>query len=906
MVLERYRAKRNFAKTPEPAGDVRPAPGRRFVIQKHAARRLHYDFRLELDGVLKSWAVPKGPSFDPAEKRLAVHVEDHPIEYGDFEGVIPAGQYGGGTVLLWDRGTWEPEGDPQKGYRSGKLVFRLVGEKLAGGWSLVRMRTGEDADNWLLIKRDDDAARPLAEGDILVERSESVATGRDLKEIAAAGDRVWHSNRPVERAEERREAGSTRRRTPVGRASAKRAAAKRSGSAKRAGAPARIPGARKRAMPKWIEPQLATRVRDAPTGDGWLHEIKLDGYRALIQIDGGRARLITRKGLDWSDRFAPLSEAAAQLPVRRALVDGEVAVVLPDGTTRFQALQEALSESRGEQLVFFAFDLLHLDDWDLTRAPLEARKEALARLLGDEDGKTIRYSDHVVGEGPAFFARACDHAIEGIVSKRRDAPYRPGRSRDWLKVKCVQRQDFVIGGWTDPEGSREGLGALLVGVRDREGGRLRYAGKVGTGFSGRTLTDLARRLAPLARDRSPFADSVPRAHARRAHWVAPRLVAEVEFAEWTRDGRLRHPSFQGLREDLPAGEVVREVAEPPPAARSPGKKRTARKQGREDESVRGVRLTNPDRVLWPEQGVTKRALAAYYAKVGHRMLPYVAGRPLTLVRCPQGRHHNCFYQKHADDAFPAVLRRVPIEEDDGQTGLYVAVDDVAGLVALAQVGVLEIHTWGSRDDDLERPDRVIFDLDPDPAVAWEDMIASARALADRLESLGLVAFLKTTGGKGLHIETPIVPEDDWDAVKAFARAIASEMVSDDPSSYVATASKARRRGKIYIDWLRNARGATAIAPYSTRARPNAPVATPVRWDELGKIGGPKRYTIANLPRRLATIAQDPWRGYKAARRPLTHAIERLIEKGKVSPDGGDHEPRHRHRSDGRTRKKRRN
>jgi bifunctional non-homologous end joining protein LigD len=533
---------------------------RRFVIQKHAARRLHYDFRLELGGVLVSWAVPKGPSLDPGEKRLAVHVEDHPIEYGGFEGTIPKGQYGGGKVLLWDRGTWVPEGDPVAGLRKGRLVFELEGEKLRGGWSLVRMagQAERDGDNWLLLKRKDEHARPLREGDVLEERPESVSSGRSMEEIAARVERVWHSDRPAAEAEERAA-------PPI--------------EAKD------LPGARRRAMPDWIEPELATRVETAPEGDAWLHEIKLDGYRILCRIEKGRARLLTRKGLDWTDRFSSIARAIVRLPVERALVDGEVAVVEPDGTTSFQGLQEALSQGATERLAFFAFDLLHLDGWDLTEAPLESRKAVLAAVVGRLPEGPVRFSDHVAGHGTEFFANACAHKIEGIVSKRRDRPYRSGRGRDWVKVKCLQRQDFVIGGWTEPSGSREALGALLLGVRDQPGGPLRYAGKVGTGFSAETLRDVARRLATLEHSRSPFVDVVPRAHARGAHWVEPRLVAEVDFAEWTRDGRLRHPSFQGLREDLPAREVTREVPQATPAADEPPASKPAARKSKKDEEV---------------------------------------------------------------------------------------------------------------------------------------------------------------------------------------------------------------------------------------------------------------------------------------------------------------------------------
>ncbi len=533
MGLQEYHRKRDFGKTPEPRGDEKKGEGRSFCIQKHAASHLHYDFRLEMEGVLKSWAVPKGPSLDPRDKRLAMQTEDHPVEYGDFEGIIPEGEYGGGTVLLWDRGTWEPAEDPKtgavvdphEGLRAGSLKFRLHGEKLRGRWALVRIkgRNARDDKSWLLIKERDEAVRPNGEYSIVEDRPESVTTGRSMEEIAGDRDRVWRSNRA--------EAGTL----------AARAAA--------------IPGAREARLPRAVAPQLATLVSEAPSGDEWLHEMKFDGYRILARLDDGKATLLSRNARDWTPQFPAVARAVAELPVRSALLDGEVAVVLPNGTTSFQALQNALDANAQAELVYFVFDLLHLEGYDLTRATLEARKTALRDLLGQSPGGLLRYSDHVVGTGPQIHTEACRMRVEGIVSKRRDAPYKGGRGRSWLKVKCLARQEFVIGGYTDPEGGRVGLGALLLGVY--EGEALQFAGKVGTGFTEKALTDLKRRLRPLEEAASPFAKArIP--GLTRAHWVRPELVAEVAFAEWTGDGRLRHPSFQGLREDKKPKEVVRE------------------------------------------------------------------------------------------------------------------------------------------------------------------------------------------------------------------------------------------------------------------------------------------------------------------------------------------------------------
>ncbi|MFN2384192.1 MAG: DNA ligase D, partial [Gemmatimonadota bacterium] len=665
-----------------------------------------------------------------------------------------------------------------------------------------------------------------------------------------------------------------------------------------------LPGARRVRLPATWSPQLATRVDDPPAGDAWLHEIKFDGYRALCRIENGRARFLTRRGLDWTARFAPLDAAAAGLPVTTAAIDGEVVVQRAAGATSFQDLQEALSAGRGKDLVYYAFDLLHLDGRDLARVPLLQRKAALAQLLqARSTPAALRYSDHVVGSGAQVFREACRHQLEGIISKRKDSPVMAGRGRDWVKVKCVQRQEFVVGGFTEPTGSRTGFGALLVGLPEGKSGRLRYSGRVGTGFSDATLTQLRRRLGKLERATSPFTETLPRADARGARWVAPELVAEVEFTEWTRDGRLRHPSFQGLREDILPQFIVREVAEPAPAATPAQKgkpnvkpksdakpKATAKSKARSrtkrqpkakatppaagEERIAGVRLTNPGRVLYPGQDVTKRTLAQFYVAIEEWIVPQLAGRPLTLVRCPRGAGGQCFYQKHADEAFPASVRRVEVPEDDGDIALYVAVDSIQGVVALVQLGVLEFHTWGSRVRTLEKPDRIIFDLDPDPAVAWPDVIAGARELRTRLTAVGLECFVKTTGGKGLHVEVPLKPRADWTAVKGFAHGVALALARDEPARYLATASKAKRKGKIYVDYLRNGRGATAIAAYSTRSRAGAPVATPLRWDELSPKRHPDHYTVATLPRRLATLREDPWAAYEKARATLPRGAAR--------------------------------
>ncbi|HYQ96228.1 MAG TPA: DNA ligase D, partial [Candidatus Eisenbacteria bacterium] len=763
MTLTLYRRKRDFRRTPEPPGTTTAASkkGLLFVIQKHAASRLHYDFRLELDGVLKSWAVPKGPSLDPGEKRLAVEVEDHPLEYGSFEGTIPEGQYGAGSVVVWDRGTWIPIGDPHEGLRRGNLEFELRGKKLFGKWALIRMggRQGKDGKkNWLLIK----------------EREPGTRRGRN-KDINGSGAAEHRS----------REAPARRAR---GYAIVD---------------PKALPGARRAALPRWVAPQLATLVSEAPQGEEWIHEVKYDGYRFLCRVEHGEARLLTRKGLDWTERFERVAQSATKLSVERALLDGEVVVIRPDGTTSFQDLQNAMRRGHDQDLVYFLFDLIHLDGFDLTGVPLLSRKGALEGVLESSGvaGGVLRYSDHVVGQGREFHREACRRRLEGIVSKRGDGTYTSGRSRAWLKAKCSARQELVIGGFTEPRGSRSGLGALLLGVQE-SGDGLRYVGKVGTGFTRDSLRDLRRRLAPLETSSAPFSDP-PK--IRGAHWVKPRLVAEVSFTQWTQDGRLRHPSFEGLREDKPAREVVAETPElqrsagrrqkPPPPGRAPMREPPDTEEG---TSVAGVPLSHPRKVLYPEQGLSKIDLARYFERVSDLMLPHVEGRPLMLLRCPEGRGRACFFQKHPSEAVHPSLVPVRIREKNGARESYLTVRDEAGLVALVQMGVLELHVWGARADATERPDRIVFDLDPDTAVPWRFVIDTAHRLRERLHELGLVSFVKTTGGKGIHVVVPIRRGPSWEEIQRFSAGIASGFVREQPDRFTTHLSKARRGGRVFI------------------------------------------------------------------------------------------------------------
>lgn len=844
MPLDAYRSKRDFASTPEPAGQEAAGDGRLFVVQKHAASRLHYDFRLELDGVLLSWAIPKGPSLDPHDRRFAARVEDHPVDYGSFEGAIPKGEYGGGTVEVWDRGTWEPVGDAHAGLAKGDLKFTLHGLKLRGSWVLVRMK-GRDADkgkeSWLLIKHRDEFA---ADGDgeaILAEQPQSVLTGRTIEEIAADPQAVWSASAgrvPHEAA-------------PPG--------AEVPDLAGVSGA-VRSPG-----MPDALAPQLATLVDAAPEGDGWLHEIKLDGYRTIAFLQAGSVRLHARNGGDWTGRYGPIASELKALPVGSAVIDGEVIAQQGDGTSSFGALQQDLHAGQTDRLRYAAFDLLYLEGYDLTATPLRQRKALLARLLaGRGPDARVTYVDDVRGQGPAFFAQACAHGLEGVVSKRVDSPYRPGtRGRDWLKAKCLRRQEFVVVGFTPPGGTRAGFGALLLGERDDDG-VLRYAGRVGTGFSARFLEEFGRRLREMEVP-GPSVDVGPERAPAGARWVEPGLVAEVSFAERTKAGNLRHPSFKGLREDKAPGDVVAEQAAPPPAGPSSA-----------------VTLTNPDRTFWPQTGTTKRDLADYYAWVAPYMLPHVLHRPLSMVRCPHGvdaedgpKTHpgvsSCFFHKHAGDDFPGPFERVEIVESKGPA-TYLTITEPDSLIALAQMGTLEIHTWGARWPDIEHPDVVVFDLDPAADVGWRELADGARLVRDVLDGLGLTSFVKTTGGAGLHVSAPLLPDRDWDTVKRFAKSVADAIATYAPDRYVATMSKAKREGRIYVDYLRNGRTATFIAPYSTRAKARPTVAVPLRWKELGGSVRPDTYDIGNVRRRLAHLDGDPWEGYFDLRQTITPAM----------------------------------
>ncbi|KQN27825.1 DNA ligase D [Sphingomonas sp. Leaf38] len=808
--LALYNAKRNFAKTAEPAGTLAPGNGpstgsgqARFMVQKHDATRLHWDFRLEIDGVLKSWAVTRGPSLDPDEKRLAVRTEDHPLSYASFEGSIPAGEYGGGTVMLWDRGTWSPiKGKSAKDLDKGHLHFVLEGERMKGEWLLIRLkpRAKEKRENWLLRKIDDAAAGGT---DVLVEQAlTSVSTGRTMVEIAE-GKKAKRSSQPAASPSSRRKPGPRAKSDAHGTLG---------------------PGVRQddgKLLP-FQDLQLCTLVDAVPSGSAWLHEVKYDGYRALVSVANGKAKVFTRSGLDWTDKFSAIAEAAAKLPVKSALIDGEI-VAFKDGNPDFSTLKDAISS--GGDMTLFAFDLLALDGEDLTGLSNLDRKARLQPIIPADDDR-LRYSDHVVGAGEQLFETMCREGLEGIVSKRADAPYLGKRTKAWLKVKCTHRQEFVIVGWL-PSDKKRGFKSLLLGLREGKG--YRYAGKVGTGFDQAMMDALRDSLDALDR-KTPTVDA-PKAAVRGAKWVTPKLVAEIAFAEVTPDGVLRHSSFIGLREDKAAKDVVAETPAPLPPA--------------EDSAapVTTVTVSSRDRLIFEDSDVSKGDLADYYAAVSGIMLPFAANRPISLVRCPQGRSRACFFQKHDAGSFSDAVHKVPIREKDGSTEDYLYVDDADGLVACVQMGTIEFHGWGSSNATLEKPDRLVFDLDPDEGLDFGDTKTAAEHLKTQLAELGLVSFPMLSGGKGVHVVVPLTPQAEWPAVKDFADRFARALAGAEPERFVATMAKAKRKGRIFIDWLRNQRGATAVMPYSARARAGAPVAAPVSWSELRDIETAARWGV---------------------------------------------------------------
>jgi bifunctional non-homologous end joining protein LigD len=872
MALEAYHKKRDFDVTSEPRGKKGRDSGHSFVVQKHDATRLHYDFRLELDGVLKSWAVTRGPSLVPGEKRLAVHVEDHPLDYGGFEGTIPEGQYGAGAVIVWDRGTWTPEGDAHAGYAKGHLDFVLHGEKLKGRWHLVRMhpRPGEKGDNWLLIKGDDEEARGPHDPDILKEEPNSVISGRSIDDIA--GDkksRHWTSGRAAQGRVTT--PGSPRARAlapldsvvksdpaPPKRLSAKGAKARevakpvsKAAEKKTTGHAFAPPkGAKRKAQPDFLPPMLPTLAAAPPTGAQWIHELKFDGYRIEAVLKAGKVRLRTRTGLDWTDRFPTIAAAIAALSGKEFIIDGEVVVEEQNGVSDFSALQNALSEGKFNGMVYYAFDLLAMDGYDLTPVPLVERKEALAALLMTAPKATIlRLSEHFDENGDVMLQHVCRLGAEGIISKKRDSAYISKRTTEWIKTKCANRQEFVIGGFVPSTTTRKAIGSLIVGYYDKA--ELKHAGRVGTGYSNKMAADLFADLSREKVTKPAFSGPLSAEARRNAVWVKPTKVAEVEFRGWTADANLRQASFKGLREDKDPKDIVREkaVAMPNDA----------------DIPKTSLKLTHPDRVFWPDAGVTKQGLADFYAMVWPLIEKHLIGRPLVLLRCPNGIAQGGFFQKHPWAGIDDHILQI---DDPHEKQPILGIKSFDGLVALVQSAALEIHPWGARTDDLDHPDRLIFDLDPGENVEFSAIIAGAYEVRQRLADRKLKSFVKTTGGKGLHVVAPLKPAANWAEVKDFCRGLAEDMAHDSPQRYTATVAKTQRTGRIYVDYLRNARGATAVAAYSTRARPQAGVSTPVTWDELDSVISGSQFTIGNFSNRLQRLSDDPWAEFFRLRQSL--------------------------------------
>jgi bifunctional non-homologous end joining protein LigD len=827
--IETYNRKRDFKKTKEPRGRKLKGKGDSFVVQKHAASRLHWDFRLELDGVLKSWAVPKGPSLDPGENRLAMRTEDHPLDYGDFEGTIPKGEYGGGTVMLWDQGRWipDPRKDPKKTIEEGHLHFTLEGERMKGEWVMFRLKPkpGERAEPWMLKKVTDDFA-DAGDGDALVDNCvTSVTTGRTMAEIAS-GEDVWRSNRSGQKG---------------GRG--KRTASK--------------------APPPFQEPQLATLVDDVPPGSSWIHEYKYDGYRLLLAVGDGVATAWTRKGLDWSDKFEPLVKAATRLPAG-CLIDGEAVALDEEGRPSFQLLQSTLKERERANLAFYAFDLLVDRGKDIKRLPTIERKDRLAALLKGVH-PPILYGDHVIGRGEELFREVCKAGGEGIISKKAGARYHGARTRDWLKIKCVQRQEFVIVGWSESD-KRRGFRSLLLAVKD--GRKFTYAGKVGTGFNTQLIEDLMERMKPLEVDKA--AVEVPRPDRKGAHWLEPKLVAEIAFAEFTDDGILRHPSFIALREDKSAKEVVREV----PKHLAGSEKKPARRPKRAKRATAedfGIEISSPDRVIFPELGLTKKDLADYYATIEPLIMVDAADRPMTLIRFPSGRTGESFFQKHDKGTFGPAVKQIAIKEKDGHFEDYLYFDHVRGLLACVQMGTIEFHGWGSKVDKVEYPDRLVFDLDPDVDLDFANVKEAAVLLRELLKGLGLESWPLLSGGKGLHVVVPLDASEDWPTVKSFAERFSRAISEAEPKMFTANIRKEQRKGRIFLDWLRNQRGATAVLPYSARGREGAPVSAPIAWDELDKYDSGHHFSIGDADELLKRAGSKLLAGWGKAKQSLPDA-----------------------------------
>ncbi|WP_144173215.1 DNA ligase D [Pseudomonas sp. Kh13] len=823
--LQEYARKRDFNATPEPSGKRRRgkrAHALQFCIQKHDASHLHYDFRLELDGTLKSWAIPKGPSLDPKVRRLAVQVEDHPLDYADFEGHIPEGHYGAGDVIVWDRGIWEPEGDAREAYAKGKLRFRLQGEKLGGVWNLFRTHLAGKKEQWMLVKSHDGQARSEADYSIVEAQPDSVLSDRTL--------------------------------------------VPRKPAAKKAAAPRRKPASkgRKVPLPAQLQPQLATLVDYPPSGD-WRYEVKFDGYRILARIDGDEVRLFTRNGHDWSARMPRQVAALRALGIDAGWLDGEVVVAGEDGAADFQALQNAFDTEHDECITYYLFDLPFLGGQDLRQLPLQDRRSTLQRLLEHNGSNVLKYSADFAQPVESLLDSACRLQLEGLIGKRVDSPYSGRRSPDWIKLKCKQRQEFVVVGYSDPKGSRSGFGALLLALHDNDSGELRYAGKVGTGFSATTLASIHARLQPLTITRPALPKPPSGAEARGVHWLKPQLLAEVAYAQMTRDGIVRHAVFHGLRDDKPATTIDLERS-------MPAKTLPKRKQAKAPQALGELRLTHPERVIDATSGVTKREVAEYYAAVSQWILPQLKHRPVALVRAPDGLAGELFFQKNAGLLhLPKVLSYAKGEA--GQAAMVINRADT--LLAAVQMNMLELHTWNATDKDFDKPDRFVLDLDPDPALPWKAMLEATQLTLTLLDELGLKVFLKTSGGKGMHLVVPLTRRASWDEVKAFSHAIVDYLARLFPDRLSAVSGPSNRVGRIFIDYLRNGKGATTACAYTLRAREGLPVSVPIWREELPQLKGANQWNIGNVLERLGNV-DDPWADYGKTRQSITVRMRKQL------------------------------
>lgn len=916
MKLTSYNKKRDFTKTSEPKGKISNLHKNLYVIQKHAASHLHYDFRLELNGILLSWAVPKGPCLDSSVKRLAMHVEDHPVEYGHFEGIIPKGQYGGGTVMVWDIGTWiSKDENPNAAYHKGHLRFELKGKKLKGQWSLIRFKGAKDDKSWFLMKTNDKYAKSINDFDITLKKPNSVLSKYSIEEISEKYTKIWQSHRNLKKSElakkelykkkikdelTKKELCKKKIKDELtNKALSKKKLTKNNLSKKvlnklsfskktslkknkqfflKINLPPKV-------MPKIIYPELATLVDQAPEGIEWIHEIKWDGYRILAFLRNKTIRLMSRNNKEWTSSFPTIATAIQKNFKKNIILDGEVVLLDEKYHSNFQLLQNAIDSNTNKAFIYYIFDILYYDQYDLTSLPLKQRKNILKKLLEGIDNPSLQFSDHIKGTGKDVFKMACKMSLEGIISKNVNSLYLQKRTKDWLKIKCLHRQEFLIGGFSPPKGNRNYFGSLYLGYYNKKD-ELTYCGNVGTGFTQESLKKIYGKLSKNIIKNNPFSTRPP--GITTAIWVKPLLICEVEFTEWTSDGSLRHPSFKGLRQDKNPTEISRDSKKSIKnilldknafainIAKSSKNKKNVNIINRNRILHPPDQITNPNKILYPEDKITKLDILKFYEEIQNWILPYIINRPLTLVRCPDD-YKKCFYQKHITNTTPNTLYGLRIKEKD-KIAECIYIKDFSGLKSLVQMGSLEIHPWGSRINSVEYPDIITIDLDPSPEISWRKLVEAAKKIRDYLKKYQLKSFVKTTGGKGLHIVIPIKPEYTWDIVKNFTHAFVNFLVEQHPKDYISEMSKIKRKGKIFVDYLRNQRGATSVSAYSTRARPNAPISVPLDWNELTNNKKDTYFTIKTLPERLKNLKKDPWRDFFKIKQSLKNIIPVTIKK----------------------------